>query len=297
MFVQPIGASRPGLVHQMVPLSDVTLHVVTAGSQGSSVLLVHGFPETWWVFNRVIPLLAERHRVVAVDLRGFGDSSVVSGPFGGEQAAEDLRRLIVALEFGPVHVVGQDISGSAVYRLAATWPGLVSSLSAIEMGLPGFGLERFADMSQGGVWHIGVLASPGVSDLIFAGKERDVLQNLFASMMANPASLSDADLAEFARTYARPGGWHGAGGLYRSMLREGEEVRALASAGRITLPVLAIGAGGGAFTRTTMTAATGRPVKSVELDGIGHYAALEAPAEVAQCLLDFLAEVDQGRGA
>ena len=48
---------------------------------GSPILLVHGFPETWWAFRKVIPLLAERHRVFAVDLRGFGDSEQADGDY------------------------------------------------------------------------------------------------------------------------------------------------------------------------------------------------------------------------
>ena len=56
-------------------VNGTELHYVTAGNEGSPVLLVHGFPESWWTFRKLIPLLSEHHRVVAVDLRGFGDSA------------------------------------------------------------------------------------------------------------------------------------------------------------------------------------------------------------------------------
>jgi hypothetical protein len=62
----------------------------------------------------------------------------------------------------PVHLTGQDISGAAVLRLAATHPEDVLSFTATEMGLPGFVLEMLADATHGGTWHIGVLAAPGV---------------------------------------------------------------------------------------------------------------------------------------
>src|SRR3954466_6818444 len=108
--------------HHHVEVNGTTLHYVAAGTSGSPVLLVHGFPETWWAFRRLIPLLAAHHRVYAVDLRGFGDSATASDEYSSAGAAEDLHALISHLSLGPMHVVGQDISGGVVYRLAATHP-------------------------------------------------------------------------------------------------------------------------------------------------------------------------------
>jgi pimeloyl-ACP methyl ester carboxylesterase len=254
---------------------------------------VHGFPESWWAFHQVIPLLAATHRVVAVDLRGFGDSSAADDDFDSSAAAQDLHQLVETLELGPVHLVGQDISGATVFRLAATHPDDVLSLTAIEMGLPGFGLEAFGDVTHGGSWHIGALAAPGIAELLFTGRERELLaQWAFPSMTAVPGSITDADIDEFARTYARPGGWRGAIGLYRSMLTEGDDIRALAGSSPLTVPVLAVGAGGGPFTATTLGRVTSGTITAVQLDGVGHYAALEAPDALAAEILDFVRAVD-----
>ena len=194
---------------------------------------------------------------------------------------------------GPVHLTGQDISGATVVRLAAAHPDAVRSVTAIEMGLAGFGLEAFADVARGGSWHIGVLATPGIPELLFAGRERALLGAwAFPTMTAVAGSVTGTDLDEFARTYARPGGWRGAGGLYRSMLAEGEELRALARATPLTMPVLAVGAGGGPFTAATMRQVAAGAVTSVQLEGVGHYAALEAPDALSAAILDFLQGVD-----
>jgi hypothetical protein len=108
-------------------------------------------------------------------------------------------------------------------------PQEVLSLTAIEMGLPGFGLEMLADVTHEGTWHIGVLAAPGIPEMLLAGREREFLgQFAFPAMSATPGAITDADIEEFARTYSRPGGWRGAAGLYQSMLREGPDIRALA---------------------------------------------------------------------
>ena len=289
----PPSPATPGITHHTAKVNGTELHYVSAGTTGSPVLLVHGFPESWWAFRRLIPLLAGRHRVFAVDLRGFGDSRVSEDDYDSAAAAEDLHQLIAHLGAGPVHLTGQDISGGTVFRLAATRPGEIRSFTAIEMGLAGFGLEGFADVTHGGSWHIGVLAAPGIAEMLFTGRERELLGTwAFPSMTAVPGSITADDIDEFARTYARPGGWRGAAGLYRSMLSEGEEIRSLASSRPLTMPVLAVGAGGGPFTAATVEQVTTGPVESVHLDGVGHYAALEAPQALAGAVLNFLDRVD-----
>jgi pimeloyl-ACP methyl ester carboxylesterase len=111
-------------------------------------------------------------------------------------------------------------------------------------------------------------------------------------MSATPGAITDADIDEFARTYSRPGGWRGAIGLYQSMLHEGPEIKALAKTPGLTVPVLAVGAGAGPFTAGTMFQAAPTEVSSVSLDDVGHYAAMEAPDELAKAILDFAGSVD-----
>ncbi|MER5925191.1 alpha/beta fold hydrolase [Streptomyces mirabilis] len=294
MNAAPAGATLPGITHHRVEVNGTTLHYVAAGTSGTPILLVHGFPETWWAFHKLIPLLAERHRVFAVDLRGFGDSGNGPGEYDSATSAEDLHLLIEQLDVGPVHLTGQDISGATVFRLATTHPQDALSFIAIETGLPGFGVEALADITHGGAWYIGVLAAPGIPEMLLAGREREFLgQFAFSATSATPNASTDADIDEFVRSYARPDGWRGAIGLYRSMLREGSEIKALADAPGLTVPVLAVGAGGRSFTAATMTqAAAATEVSSVSLDGVGHYVAMEAPDELAKAILEFVGNID-----
>jgi pimeloyl-ACP methyl ester carboxylesterase len=293
MTITSLSPTVEGTTHHAVAVNGTELHYVAAGTTGSPILLVHGFPETWWAFHKLIPLLAARHRVFAVDLRGFGDSQNADGDYDSATAAEDLHQLIGHLDVGPVHLTGQDISGGTVFRLAATHPENVRSFTAIEMGLAGFGLEAFADVTHGGSWHIGVLATPDIADMLLPGRERELLGYwAFPSMTLVKDSITSSDIDEFARTYARPGGWRGAIGLYRSMLTEGEELKALAASHPLTVPALAVGAGGGPFTAATVAQVTAGDPASVQLDGVGHYAALEAPQALSTAILDFLNRVD-----
>ncbi|MDT7725860.1 MAG: hypothetical protein QOI21_2436 [Actinomycetota bacterium] len=294
MTVTPAGRTVAGITHHHAEVNGTTLHYVAAGTSGSAILLVHGFPETWWAFHKLIPLLATGHRVIAVDLRGFGDSDNKPGEYDSTTSAEDLHQLIAHLNVGPVHLTGQDISGGTVFRLAATHPQDVLSFTAIEMGLAGFGLEgRVADLAHGGAWHIGVLAAPGIPEMLLAGREREFLgQYAFPAMTAVQGAITVSDVEEFARTYSRPDGWRGAIGLYQSMLREGAEIKTLAETRGLRVPVLAVGAGGGPFTSGTMSQVTSTDISAVSLDGVGHYAAMEAPEELAKAILGFTGSVD-----
>jgi len=293
MAAAPASRTVPEITHHRAHVNGATLHYAAAGTSGSPVLLVHGFPETWRAFRKLIPLLAASHRVFAVDLRGFGDSGTAPDDYDSKAAAADLHQLIAHIGLGPVHLTGQDISGATVFRLATTRPEDVLSFTAIEMGLAGFGLEMRADITHGGAWHIGVLAAPGIPEMLLTGRERKFLgRYAFPAMTATPDAITDADIDEFARAYARPGGWRGATGLYRSMLQEGPEIKALAEFPGLNVPVLAVGAGGGPFTAGTMAQAASAEISSVQLDGTGHYAAMEATGELAKAILGFVDGID-----
>lgn len=277
--------------HHRAEVNGTELHYVSVGTDGTPVLLVHGFPESWWTFHKVMPLLARRHRVFAVDLRGFGDSAVAGPDHDSATAAADLAVLIEHLGLGPVHLTGQDISGPTTFRLVATRPELVASYTAIETALPGFGFEKLADVGHGGAWHIGVLAAPGIPELLLAGRERRfIAEYAVPSLTPTPEVFTDADIDEFTRGYARAGGFAGAAGLYRSALADGDQIRELAAV-RTTVPVLAVGGRSGEFTPARMRQVA-TDVTAVTIDDIGHYVAMEAPQQLVDAQIAFYAAVD-----
>src|SRR5580765_2513290 len=100
MSQSPVGATIPEVTHHTSEVGGADLHYVTAGTSGAPVLLVHGFPESWWAFRGVIPALAAECRVIAVDLPGFGDSGHGPGEYTSTYAAETLRQLVQQLDLG-----------------------------------------------------------------------------------------------------------------------------------------------------------------------------------------------------
>lgn len=276
-------------------VNGTQLHYVSAGTSGSPVLLIHGWPETWWAFRKVIPLLAAAHRVFAVDLRGFGDSSAADGSYDAATSAEDMHGLVEHLGVGPVHVLCQDISGGPGFRFAATHPADVLSFTAVEAALAGYGLELLADVARGGSWHVGFLAAPGLPERLLPGRERRLLAGwAYPMMTAVKDAITDADIDEFTRTYARPDGWRGAAGLYQSIFTDNGQTRALAEAQPLAVPVLTVDGVHAPFTEQTFRQVAAGKVTSVRLGGVGHLVAQEAPEALAAAIGEFTEHVDNG---
>lgn len=291
--ITPAGATIPEVTHHRAAINGAQLHYVSAGSTGSPIVLVHGWPETWWAFHKLIPLLATTHRVYALDLRGFGDSSTSDEIWDEQLAADDLHHLVEHLGVGAVHLLMQDISGGVGFRFATTHPGDVLSVTAIESTLAGFGLEMLADVNSHGSWHVGFLGAPGIPSLVLPGRERALLADwAYPMMSATPGAITDADLEEFVRSYSGEGAWRGTESLYRAIFTDNGSTRKLAETHPIAVPVLAVDGANNPFTATTFRQVSVGEFESVHIDGVGHLVAQEAPERLAAELLRFVAKVD-----
>jgi pimeloyl-ACP methyl ester carboxylesterase len=285
------AATVPSVTHGSFESGDATIHYVSAGSSGSPILLVHGWPETWWAFRSVIPLLAENHRVITVDLRGFGDSSAGDTDYSEEASAEDLHRLVEHLDLGAVHLAAQDISGTLALRFALAHPDEVLSYIGTETTFPGFGMEMLSDVNNGGSWHLAFLGTPGIAEMLLPGHERAVLEWAYGVMGADSASVTTADLDEFERTYARVHGERGTTGLYRSVFTDGGAIAALVAEAPLSIPVLAIDGVNHPFTEMTLRRVAS-DVTAVHIEDVGHLVAQQAPEAFAAAVHEFAARVD-----
>ena len=118
-----------GVEHRYVVTPDgVRIHVACAGpADGRPVMLVHGFPQHWWAWHRLIgPLAADGHRVLVPDLRGAGWSDAPHGPYAKADMAEDLAAVLDQLDVGPVTIAAHDWGGPVAVILLLRHPGRVA---------------------------------------------------------------------------------------------------------------------------------------------------------------------------
>jgi len=124
-----------GVRHRYVDVGDVRLHVAEAGD-GPPLVLVHGWPQHWWCWRRMIPALAQTHRVLVPDLRGFGWSDAPPGDYAKSTFADDLLGLLDAEELDRVQLIGHDWGAYAGFLLALDHPERVDGLVALDIAPP-----------------------------------------------------------------------------------------------------------------------------------------------------------------
>jgi pimeloyl-ACP methyl ester carboxylesterase len=273
-------------------VNGVTLHFAMAG-EGPPILLLHGWMGTSYHWRKVMPLLAARHTVVAVDARGYGESDKPYEGYDGLTIAEDVRQLAAALGLKRPIVVGHDMGALPALLLTATHPDLVRGLVYVDEPLPGYNLDRFTAFTKDNpfvYWWFAFNAQPHVPALMWAGKEAELVDYFLTAMAADPQAISAADKAEYARGLRKPGGLHGSFGWYRDALLTGEQIRA-ATATKIQTPVLAINGQYGHPGVTEQMQLVANKVEGVTLANCGHLCAEEKPAEFAAALSDFAARI------
>jgi pimeloyl-ACP methyl ester carboxylesterase len=124
-----------GVRHRFVDAGEVRLHVAEAGD-GPPLLLVHGWPQHWWCWRRMIAQLAQTHRVLVPDLRGFGWSDAPPGDYAKATFAADLLALLDAEGLDRVQLIGHDWGAYACFLLALEHPDRVDRLVALDIAPP-----------------------------------------------------------------------------------------------------------------------------------------------------------------
>jgi pimeloyl-ACP methyl ester carboxylesterase len=159
------------LIHHTRHVNGVRLHYVLAGS-GDPIVLLHGWPQTWFAWRHVIPVLARHHTVIAPDMRGFGASQKPDDGYDKVTVARDVHALVHALGHDRIFLVGHDMGGQVAYPYAAMWPQEVRALVYIESSLPAFGQEELMDVARGGSWHFGFNMAGDIAEALVRRRER-----------------------------------------------------------------------------------------------------------------------------
>ncbi|OBK37716.1 epoxide hydrolase [Mycobacterium sp. 1165196.3] len=143
-----------GVVHRFIEVGDgVTIHVADAGAPNSvTVMLIHGFPQNWWLWHQLIqPLTEDGLRVLCPDLRGAGWSSVPRGRYYKSDMADDLAIVLERLDTGPVHLVGHDWGGPVAFLLMLRHPKMVRGFFGLNTVGPWYVID---DAFLRGLWSL-----------------------------------------------------------------------------------------------------------------------------------------------
>ena len=203
-------------------VNGVRLHCVVEG-EGPLVLLLHGFPETSRAWRKQIPALAERFRVVAPDLRGYGGSDKPKGiaAYRTSVVADDIAALIRAFGAERAHVVGHDWGGGVAWTLAIQRPEVVDRLAVLNCPHPAV-MQRALRSNWTQIrksWYIFAFQLPWLPEWAFRRDGAKALKDALRRSAKRPDTFSDADLDEYARAFSAPGAATGAINYYRAAAR------------------------------------------------------------------------------
>ena len=202
--------------HLRIEANGAAFHVARTG-RGRPLLLLHGWPELWLAWEKVMTRLEDRFLLIAPDLRGFGDSDKPHGAFGPPEHAADMLALLDALGIGEVGVVGHDVGGAVMQPLARSAPGRLAGLFFFDFVYPGIGPRMAAPDRLNEIWYQSFHQMTMAPALV--GATRESCRTYIGHFLRHWSHRKDAfdDLLDaFADNFLKPGNLAGGFAHYQA---------------------------------------------------------------------------------
>ena len=271
---------------QEITTNGARIHV-RVGGKGPAVVLLHGYGETGDMWSPLAANLVRDHTVIAPDLRGLGLSSKPPGGFDKKTQGEDVAGMMDALHVTKADVVTHDIGNMVGFAFAMEHPDRVRRFVLIDAPVPGVGPWEEI-LKNPLLWHFR-FGGPDMERLV-KGRERIYLDRFWNEFSADPKHFDEASRQHYAKLYALPGAMHSGFEQFHAFDQDAIDNRAwLASKGKLTMPVLALGGEksfGSQMAEVMRGGAT--DVTGGIVPGSGHWIMEENPAATVKLVRDFL---------
>jgi pimeloyl-ACP methyl ester carboxylesterase len=266
-------------------VEGLRMHYLAAGDQGSPVILLHGYAQNSRMWRPLMKELGKTHRVIAPDLRGFGDTTKAAGGYDKKTMAQDVHALAHALGIGKAGIAGHDIGLMVAYAYAAQYPGEVERIALLDAFIPGVGDTTNLFLLKD-LWHFHFYGPTPLA--LVSGRERIYFEHFWNDFAADGGkSVSEADRRFYAKKYAEPGAMKAGMEVFRAFDQDAKD-NATFAATRLHMPMLVLGGekSGGDFliAQSRMVA---DDVEGVIVTGSGHWLIDEAPGQVIPTLVAF----------
>jgi len=284
-----------------VKANGVKIHYVIGG-QGPIILLWHGFLATWFSWRKVMPSLAKNYTVVALDMRGYGDSEKPASGYDARTLVEDARALIHQLGVTQkITIVAHDMGAPPALIYAGEYPDEVKALVYFENPvLTSKNMQMLHTFTQegtkkGGLWWWNFAFATDMPQRLIVGKEREFLTWFFqGATHDNGVSIEETAVAEYVRTFSGDEGVRGSFGIYREIfasIKQTEKFDGLLS--KIGVPVLALGGelGLGKLVKP-MVEGVASHVQGEVVSNCGHFIQEEQPEHLLKLISEFMATVN-----
>jgi pimeloyl-ACP methyl ester carboxylesterase len=282
-----------GFTNGYARVNGTRLHYVIGG-RGAPLLLLPGWPQTWWEFHKVMPALAARHRVIAVDLRGMGGSGKPAGGYDKKTMAKDIYKLVRHLGYRKVDVAGHDIGSMVAFSFAANHPDATRRVAMLDVAHPDGSFYALRLLPPSGwqtpppyyLWWFAFNQVRGLPEWLLSGRARYLVDWVVDYGAKNPSAIGGRDRAIYARAYNYPDAIRAANGWYQAYEQDINDQRAY---GKVTAPILGLGGNLGYPILRTLLPTKGTDVRVVRVANSGHFIAEEQPDAVIRYLNQFFA--------
>ena len=279
----PAAQAPAGFKSDIANVNGVNIHYVTGG-QGEPLLLIHGFGQNWFMWNRLLPELSKHFTIIAPDLRGLGESAKPETGYDKKTMAADLHELVKKLGYTNVNVAGHDIGLMVAYAYAAQFGNEVKKIAFLDALLPG--IEPVWSNLKEKLWWFGFFAWPA-SGKVVDGKEREFLSNFWPVVGHVNNAFTKEESEEFIRAYSVKGSTTGTFHWFAAFEQDAKDNLEFMK-NKLSMPVLTIGGEyqsapflGDHFKKVAVN------VKEIKIMGAGHWLVQEQTEPVLKGLMDF----------
>ena len=279
--------------------NDLELACLDVG-QGTPMVCIHGWPQHSWCWRRLAARIESRCRVLAPDLRGFGDSSLAESGFDKKTFAADVASLVLSLGIESCVLVGHDWGGPIAYRAALDFPELVKGLVIMNGRMPLLASHNSLMFEPAHVaerWYFHFNRIPDLPEAVIGASLELFLSYFLNHWSARNDVFTERDLAELCRVYGRPGGLTAGLGMYRTALAADVRDWREHDGKRIEVPNLVLWGAQDPVLTTDYLEGLERVTPDIEIhvhDHAGHFLQEEAPDWCAERIVDFIARRIEG---
>jgi pimeloyl-ACP methyl ester carboxylesterase len=278
---------RGGFRSEYATVNGIRLHYV-AGGRGDPLVLLPGWPQTWWEFRKIMPALADRYRVIAVDMRGMGGSDKPESGYDKRTAARDIHELVRRLGYDRVNIAGHDIGSMVAYSFAVNHAAATRKVALMDVAHPTKELFDVPMLPQEPppvhVWWFAFNQLRGLPEQLVSGRSRFLVDWLFDHLMVHPEAIAGRDRDIFARAYSRPDAIRAGNGWYQAFYQDIADQRGY---GPVTAPRLGLAADPNYGFLQYLWPAQGTDVRVVKVADAGHFFTEEQPEFVVDQLIRF----------
>lgn len=285
----------PGFKNSTVEVNGIKLHIVEGGT-GTPIVLLPGWPQTWWAYHKILIELSKAHHVIVVEIRGMGSSDRPADGFDKRTMAKDISEIVKKFGLSKVIIAGHDIGAQVAWSFAANFPEQTEKLIMLDVPHPDEGLYKipilpvkntFTDKRDNDhpyLWWFAFHQVKGLPEKLLAGRVHLEQEWFFKYQSLKEEAISSFDKSVYAQAYNSKDSIRASNAWYQAIPQDIDDEKTYK---KLEMPVLGIaGTGIRSLTRSIENKSTNFKIKHIE--SCGHFLPEECPEETLKLILDFI---------